>query len=363
MNQTKVHIEEDSIDLVALLKSLWVARKFIVKWTSGFVVTGVAVALLSSTSYTASTTFIPQTSGSDGPSSSLSGLASLAGINLSGVISGGEIPPSLYPQLLEAVPVKREILAIQVPTGESTISYGDYLSDAPSSIISLVKKYTIGLPFTIMKAFRSNEDSTTEKEFETILVSEEEKELFKVLENNIELSVNEQEGFVDLSITDADAVVATVLTKISNLYCKRKSLPIKFNMQKSFLAFTQKQYKEKRNEYIALQNEVAASKDANKNIISQRYQSQFKLKEGELAVATTVYQELAKQLEQAKLQVAKDTPIFSTLKPASVPTERSAPKRTLIVLIWGFLGVVFSAGFVLVKQPALEVLKEINAKK
>jgi LPS O-antigen subunit length determinant protein (WzzB/FepE family) len=46
-----------------------------------------------------------------------------------------------------------------------------------------------------------------------------------------------------------------------------------------------------------------------------------------------------------------------------VPTERSAPKRTLIVLIWGFLGVVFSAGFVLVKQPALEVWKEINAKK
>jgi uncharacterized protein involved in exopolysaccharide biosynthesis len=363
MNQTKAHIEDDSIDLVALLKSLWIARKFIIKWTSGFVVVGVTVALLSSTSYTASTTFIPQTSSSDGPSSSLSGLASLAGINLSGVISGGEIPPSLYPQLLEAVPVKREILAIQVPAEEGMLSYGNYLSEAPSSTISQIQKYTIGLPFTILKALRGNEDSTTEKEFETILVSEEEKELFEVLENNIELSVNDQEGFVDLSITDADAVVATVLTKNIKSILQEKIIAYKVQYAKEFLAFTQKQYKEKRNEYIALQNEVATSKDANKNIISQRYQSQFKLKEGELAVATSVYQELAKQLEQAKLQVARDTPIFSTLKPASVPTERSAPKRTLIVLIWGFLGVVFSAGFVLVKQPALEVWKEINAKK
>ncbi len=363
MNQTTEHVEDDSIDLVALLKSLWLARKLILKWTSGFVVVGVTVALLSSTNYTASTTFIPQTSGSDVPSSGLSGLASLAGINLGGVISGGEIPPSLYPQLLEAVPVKREVLAIQVPTVEGTISYGEYLSDAPSSIISLVKKYTIGLPFTILKALRSNEDSTTEKEYEIILVSEEEKELFKVLENNIELSVNEKEGFVDLSITDADAVVATILTKNIKSILQEKIIAYKVQYAKEFLAFTQKQYEEKRSEYIALQNEVAASKDANKNIISQRYQSQFKLKEGELAVATTVYQELAKQLEQAKLQVAKDTPIFSTLKPASVPTERSAPKRTLIVLILGFLGVVFSAGFVLVKQPVLEVWKEINAKK
>ncbi|MEK9531224.1 MAG: Wzz/FepE/Etk N-terminal domain-containing protein, partial [Flavobacteriaceae bacterium] len=234
MNQKKVHIEEDSIDLVALLKSLWVARKLIVKWTSGFVVVGVGVALLSSTSYTASTTFIPQTSGSDGASSSLSGLASLAGINLGGVVSGGEIPPSLYPQLLEAVPVKREILAIQVPTEMGMISYSNYLSEAPTSTISQIQKYTIGLPFTILKALRSNEDSTTNEGFESIIVSEEEKELFEILENNIELNVNEQEGFVDLSITDANAVVATVLTKNIKSILQEKIIAYKVQYAKEF---------------------------------------------------------------------------------------------------------------------------------
>jgi len=74
-----------------------------------------------------------------------------------------------------------------------------------------------------------------------------------------------------------------------------------------------------------------------------------------------VYQELAKQLEQAKLQVAKDTPIFSTLKPVTIPTERSAPKRSLIVVIWAFLGLVISVGYVLVKAPVQDIWKEINS--
>ena len=125
--------------------------------------------------------------------------------------------------------------------------------------------------------------------------------------------------------------------------------------------FTQKQFLEKQAEYLTLQDEVARSRDANKNIISERYQNQFKVKEGELSIATSVYQELAKQLEQAKLQVAKDTPIFSTLKPVTIPTERSAPKRSLIVVIWAFLGLEISVGYVLVKAPVQDIWKEINS--
>ena len=66
------------------------------------------------------------------------------------------------------------------------------------------------------------------------------------------------------------------------------------------------------------------------------------------------------QLEQVKLQVAKDTPVFSFLKPVVVPTEKSAPKRSLIVIIWLFLGVVVGIGYVLAKEPIQNLLKEIK---
>ena len=99
-------IAEDEIDLIALFKSLWISRKKIFKITSLFLILGVVVALLSPVVYTASSTFIPQ-SNSSGGSSSLSGVASLVGINLGGNLSGTEIPPSIYPQIIQSVPFKK----------------------------------------------------------------------------------------------------------------------------------------------------------------------------------------------------------------------------------------------------------------
>jgi uncharacterized protein involved in exopolysaccharide biosynthesis len=352
-------IEEDEIDLIELLKKVWSSKRFIVRWTGYFIVIGLVVALLSPKEFTASSTFIPQTSESK-TGGSLSGLASLAGISLGGATTGGEIPPTLYPQILNSVPVKRSILSIEVPLDQSSVSYSDYLLEKPTPILSLVKKYTIGLPGVILGAIRGTEAST-ETSSNPMIVTQEEKGLFETLEAQIALSVNEKEGFVELSVTTDDATVAAVLTSKVKEILQQQIIDYKIQHGKEYLNFTQKQYNEKQKEYFALQDEVARAKDQNKNIISERYQNQFKQKEGELLIAQSVYQELAKQLEQAKLQVAKDTPIFSTIKPVTIPTERSAPKRSLILVIWAFLGFVVSVGVVLVKEPVLNIWKEINS--
>ena len=84
--------------------------------------------------------------------------------------------------------------------------------------------------------------------------------------------------------------------------------------------------------------------------------------EADYSIALNVVQELASQLEQAKIQVNRDTPIFTVIEPVVVPTERSAPKRVLIVLIWLFLGLVLSAGYVLAKEPLKELLSKITSK-
>jgi uncharacterized protein involved in exopolysaccharide biosynthesis len=352
-------IEEDEIDLIELLKKVWSSKRFIVRWTGYFIVIGLVVALLSPKEFTASSTFIPQTSESK-TGGSLSGLASLAGISLGGATTGGEIPPTLYPQILNSVPVKRSILSIEVPLDQTSVSYSAYLLEKPTPILSLVKKYTIGLPGVILGAIRGTEASTGTSS-NPMIVTQEEKGLFETLEAQIALSVNEKEGFVELSVTTDDATVAAVLTSKVKEILQQQIIDYKIQHGKEYLNFTQKQYNEKQKEYFALQDEVARAKDQNKNIISERYQNQFKQKEGELLIAQSVYQELAKQLEQAKLQVAKDTPIFSTIKPVTIPTERSAPKRSLILVIWAFLGFVVSVGVVLVKEPVLNIWKEINS--
>ena len=226
--------EDDSIDLIALLKSIWSERKRIIRWTAYFIAIGILVALLSPKEYTATATFIPQTSESGKAGGSLSGLASLAGINLGGVSSGGEIPPSLYPELLNAVPVKRSILAIEVPLEGAKSSYGDYLSNKPQSALGTLKKYTIGLPETILSAIRGEAQASEESsEYSSLVVSLDEKKLFEVLDTQISLSVNDKEGFVDLSVTTDDAIIAAVLTQEIKALLQEQIISYKINMLKS----------------------------------------------------------------------------------------------------------------------------------
>jgi uncharacterized protein involved in exopolysaccharide biosynthesis len=101
--------------------------------------------------------------------------------------------------------------------------------------------------------------------------------------------------------------------------------------------------------------------DNNINISSSLFQNKLSRIESELSIVQSVVQQLASQLEQAKLQVNKDTPVFTTINPVTIPFERSAPKRSLIVLVFSFLGLVISTGYVFIKEPAMEIIKSIKS--
>ncbi|GIR81398.1 MAG: hypothetical protein CM15mP83_1240 [Flavobacteriaceae bacterium] len=155
--------KEDEIDLIFLLKTVFVARRFVIQITVLFSVLGIVLALVSPVRYTASSMFMPQLS--EGQSnSSLGGLASLAGVNLTAIMGGQpqEIAPSLYPQIAESSPYRMALL--ETPVGESQISFRDYIlgQGGGVSIIALIKKYTIGLPRLL---FSSNNAEPTPQRY------------------------------------------------------------------------------------------------------------------------------------------------------------------------------------------------------
>jgi len=98
----------DELELIELLKKVWNGRKQIIIISFIFVLFGVLFALISPVIYTSNTTFI--NSQTESKQSGLSGVASLVGINLGGLSSGSEIPPSMYPQIGESIEFKRTLL-------------------------------------------------------------------------------------------------------------------------------------------------------------------------------------------------------------------------------------------------------------
>ena len=119
------YLEEDSIDIIALLKTLWIGKKLIVRTTILFFVIGCIVALLSPVVYTAQTTFIPQVS-EDQMSTSKGGLgslASLAGINFNKVSSTNDsyLSPLLYSKLAESEEFSLNIINEETKTIKNRI--------------------------------------------------------------------------------------------------------------------------------------------------------------------------------------------------------------------------------------------------
>jgi len=352
----------DEIDLIELLKKIYLEKKLILKISVLAALFGVVYALSQPNEYTSSTTFIPQlSSGVKTGGSSLSGLASLAGINIGSMESSSEFPPTLYPQVVNGVPFRVELLSNEITLNNELVVVKDYFLENKSSfnILRTIKKYTIGLPSLILSLFKNQKEYTNQSKIYSI--TEEDKDLFQILENNLSLSINEKEGFITISYTDNNKNVAAQVTQIAQNLLQEKIIEFKNKSSKEMLDFATKQYSDKKESYEKLQDERAVFVDKNINISSSLFQNKLSRLESEVNISESIVQQLASQVEQAKLQVNEDTPVFTTIKPVTIPFERSAPKRSLIVIVFVFLGLVLSAAYVLVKEPISDIIKSIKS--
>ena len=361
--------ESDEIDLVALLQKVWHGRKIALITIGVFALMGIVFALGSTNVYTATTTFIPKGQTSSG-AGSLSGLASLAGINLGGMNGGdSEIPPSMYPMVLNSIPFQEKLLALSVTINGNKIQLKEHLlgqmnyTDSNSlSFLTLLKKYTIGLPalikgtlFAKMNALPSYSEMPTIKR-----LSYEDEQLSNYLKELVTINVDTKEGFITLTYQDKDPQIAAIVALNAQTLLQEEVINFKIKNAQELLTFTEGLNAEKKMSFEALQDELATFRDQHQNISSGLFENKLNRLESELAIARSVYEELSKQVEQARIQVSKDTPIFTIIDPVVIPNQRTSPKRTLIVIIWAFLGLIMGLTYILLKEPMSHLAKEIT---
>ncbi|MDC3366061.1 Wzz/FepE/Etk N-terminal domain-containing protein [Flavobacteriaceae bacterium] len=367
MNSSQqTHIEaEDQIDIIALFSKVWAGRKFVIKSAIIAAIIGVLVAISTPNTYTASSMFTPNSSGSSsGGSSGLKGLASLAGINIGSSLEGAkEISPMLYGKILESYTFKKELLEAPLKNLGEVNSLRDYFEQeaSSSSFFGTIKEYTIGLPSKIIGLFRSEPKEASLQSVGGInTLSKEEFEYFEVIDQMLTLTINDKDGYLEITATSKLPQLAAQLVKSGENILQNQIIAIKTKSSLELLAYLEEQYILKNNLLTEAQDNLASFKDRNLNISRSSFSNAQTRLEAELQIATSVFQNVVTQFEQVKLQVAKDTPVFSFLKPVVVPTEKSAPKRSLIVIIWLFLGVVIGIGYLLAKQPVLDMIKQIK---
>ena len=258
------YLEEDSIDIIALLKTLWIGKKLIVRTTILFFVIGCIVALLSPVVYTAQTTFVPQVS-EDQMSTSKGGLgslASLAGINLNqgSSTSDSYLSPLLYSKIANSDEFSLKLIEEElISLNGDKFSIKQYmLSNTNSSfnLIGFIKKYTIGL-------FTKNDNELKSSEILNgyNFISQEEFNLMKSFKEKFSIVLNDKEGYIEVIASDKDAFISSQLVKIVTKNLQSRIIELRTNKIKERLEYSKNQYELKQIEFNILQNNVADFKD------------------------------------------------------------------------------------------------------
>ena len=204
--------DEDEIDLIELAKTLWKGRRTVIVSVIIAGSVGLALALLSPKAFTVSTTMVPQVSSKQSSLGGLSSLAAMAGFNLDIGGGGGPLSPVIYPQIVGSVPFQLELMntpfTFSEVSGQVTIlEY--YTEISKPGILSMVKKYTIGLPFVILKAIRGEKEIQKIDDKSSLLsLTQEQEKIRKLLSENISLDANSKDGYLTLSVTMPEALTA-----------------------------------------------------------------------------------------------------------------------------------------------------------
>lgn len=363
--------DSDEIDLVDLLRKLWVKRKFILGVTSGFLLIGLFIAFSSPVVYTASCTVVPQSG--ENKSGGLSSVATMMGVNLgTGGISGGTLSPGIYPEIVKSVPFTLEIMQTPLVTEKSNgkpITLYEYYTDKQyqdKNVLGSIKKYTLGLPGLILGSFRK--ENTIEgfaRSTDSVAVyslNKEEKKVYEAIQSSMQVSTNPKEGYVSISYSFPEAKPAAEIT--NQLYRTLEKYVASFKSEKleDNLQFVEESYETARKDFLQAQSRLAAFQDANRALATATARATERRLQSEFDIAFSVYNELAKQREQARIAVKENQTILTLVNPAVVPHEKSAPRRSIILIGFFFFGFIAACGWVLGKPYLQNIFREIEEK-
>lgn len=359
--------EEDEIDLMELFLTLWSERKTIIKITSGFIIVGLFWALFSPLEYESQAVLMPEVQ-----EQSVSGAGRLLKqFGLGGGATGlqnGLIPPMIYPEIVSSTSFQLSLLKEKITFSEYevTTTWPDFLENHYSTpVTAIVLDYTIKLPLTLLghaiNLFKTEEieeiDENQNKNANYIRLSKIEKELILALTDRISVAQDQKNGLLTITTKLQDPVAAAEMNRAVIELLKKYVIEYKVEKAKQDLTFAEEQKKEAEEEFNKKQMALAQFRDQNVSLTTARAQTDLERLQDEKNLALSVYSSLAQRVEQAKLNVQSQMPVFKEVEPVSVPVEKSEPKRAMLMVIFTMLGGIYSIGHVFIK-PFITKLKQ-----
>ena len=328
--------EEKFKDFVEKVKPykerLWSVRKrFLIVNFVVLILTLAYLLFLAKPYFESTVTILPEYgSKSSSMLSQLSGLASLAGVKV-----GESAPTEIYQNLISSETVLQDVI------------YCKYLTEEFRDSVNLIKYFE-------MDETDDNPAIQKRKNFLKLY------EIF--LKKRMSTDVDRMTKILNVTVTmpegQLSADVANKLTQSLDLYVRT---------QRKSYATEQSFYLEKRTSQI--KDSLVIAEDKLKNFREQnRITAQspnLLLEQGRLMrnveILQTVFIELTKQLEIAKIDQIKDAPVINIKEFANNPVKKVGPKRAILVIIIMFFSFLISNIYFLFKDDFLRYFKFLKS--
>jgi len=366
VNQGSVYINKkesdnyNEVDILEVIFDLWKRRKIIIRFILVFISFGLIIAFTTPKEFTSEVRLLPEMSDQKGGSSLLKqfgSLGNLAGINLGLLGNLDAISPNLYPEIAKSTPILLKLLEEEfyLTREKKTVNLYKYLLEyKPFSLPGFLKKYTFGLPGSILKMFRKKTEWTSSviqtDNDEIIRLTTEQFEILMEIKDRIKSSVDKRNGIVILSVQMPDPLHAAILTNKIAHYLTEYITSYRTEKALFDLNFIDARHKDAEINFLTSQKKLSAFRDENKNIISAKILSEQEKLQAEYNLAFNLYNSLSLELEQARINVQKETPVFKLLSPVEVAILKSKPKKVVILMLSFILGLLLAFSYLILES-------------
>ena len=338
---------EQEIDLVELAQKVWKERKFIFKACAIGAVVGLVVAFSIPKEYVTKVKLSPEMNGDAKAGGNLGGLAAMAGISMGGGGGTDALSVDLYPDIVKSTPFLLDLIDVKVTTQDEVFSDSLYVymheeqkSAWWSSVIGAPMQ-ALGWGLSLFK--EKKEGGTTGSWLNTFALSEDQELYVLFLRKRISVVVDEKTGVITGSVRMQDPLISATIMDVVLVNLQKYITDYRTRKAKHDLVFTKKLFFEAKSKYFDVQKQYARYLDENKNIVSASFRTETERLSSEMDLTFGVYNQMAQQLEQNKVKVQEQTPVYTVIEPARVPLTASSPNKPLILI-----GLVFMTGILCV---------------
>lgn len=363
---------DDLFEKKQLLKDadlLQLVGKLLTKWKLIFCVTlcamliGFIMAITMVKEYTSETVVAPESSGTSMlGSGGLGSLTSMVGIDIGGIGGGGDaIYPQLYPDIIQSLPFLSSLFDVKVSLKDGTdTTYFYYVSELQKKawtefVLEVPKRFLTW----IMEGIFSSEEVGDLSVFNPYNLSREQMRMIEKMKEHIGIFVDKKTNVITVSFTDTDPQVAATMTDTIMARLQNRITEYRTSKAMADCKYIESLYNESKKDYEDAQERYAIYVDRNRNVTQERYLVEMERLSADKDLKNTLYTQWAQQLLLSKAKVQEYTPAFTVLKPAVIPAISSSMSRLMVIFIYTFVGGVFAALYVLLKEPLIRIYQNL----